>query len=405
MRDEDESTSAPRLTSGVRIVHYIDHVDFRRGGPARAVVDQVRVMRQRGHDATIASMTLADVPDEWKQAPEHGGAARAIEVANRGGRIISAVGIRSLDHAVTTADIVHLHGVWEPSNLQVAALARKRGVATVVSLRGMLDDWCMAQGRLKKRIYLALGGRKMLERAAVVHCTAQAELEQSSPWFPRGRGMVVPNLMDLAPFRSMPGPAEAVARFKMDPASLPVVLFLSRMSHKKGVEHLIEAVSMLARRGVAVRLIIAGDGDEEYARRMRRLAASVGASARIDFVGHVGGSLKLSLLQASTLFALPTSQENFGFVFFEALAAGLPVLTTNLVDTKDEIAASGAGEIVPQNAEAFATAMERLLADRAALAQRGKVGRQWAMRELDTDAVAARFEALYQVALCRAAKG
>lgn len=344
-------------------------------------------------------MTLADIPEEWKQGRGGDVVPLAIGVDNLGGRIITAAGIRSLDSAVSRADVVHLHGVWEPSNLQVAALARKRGVATVVSLRGMLDDWCMAQGGFKKRIYLAFGGRRMLERAAVVHCTAQAELEQSRKWFPRGQGMVVPNLMDMAPFRELPGPSQARQRFDIDPDGPPVVLFLSRMSHKKGVEHLIEASSLLAARGVAVRTIIAGDGDDDYAARMRALAGEVRAPGRIDFVGHVGGSLKLSLLQAATVFALPTSQENFGFAFFEALAAGLPVVTTDLVDTKAEITASGAGEIVTQSAGAFADALQRLLSDRTALAARGRRGREWTLRELDTDAVAARFEELYRAAL------
>ncbi len=401
MRVRTQSTRASTLTAALRIVHYIDHVDFRRGGPARAVVDQVRVMHGRGHDAAIATMTSIDVPAAWRLGEP--GMPRSIQVANAGGRIITAAGIKALDAAVATADIVHLHGVWEPSNLQVAALARKRGARTVVSLRGMLDDWCMAQGGFKKRIYLALGGRKMLERAAVVHCTAQAELEQSRKWFPRGRGMVVPNLMDMEPFRSLPGPAEARTRFGIDPAGPPVVLFLSRLSHKKGVEHLIEATALLASRGVFIRTIIAGDGDEEYAARMRALAGEACAPGRIDFVGHVGGPLKLSLLQAATVFALPTSQENFGFAFFEALAAGLPVVTTDLVDTKAEIAASGAGEIVPQRADAFADAIERLLSDRSALAERGRRGREWALRELDTDAVAGQFEELYRSALSASA--
>lgn len=380
----------------MRIVHYIDHIDFRRGGPARAVIDQARVMHGRGHTVAVASMTQPDVPASWRDRTD--ARLSGVELEALGGRALSSPGTRKFCEMVAGADIVHLHGVWEPSNLQCASIARRAEVPVVISLRGMLDDWCMAQGGFKKRIYLLMGGRSMLEQAAVIHCTAQAELEQSRKWFPRGRGMVVPNLMDLAPFHALPGPAEARGAFGIDPHGAPVALFLSRMSGKKGVEHLIEATRLLASRGIALRTIIAGTGEEEYEARMRALALGVHAPGSVEFVGHVGGSLKLSLLEASTLFVLPTSQENFGFAFFEALAAGLPVLTTDLVDTKGEILASGGGEIVPQTAGAFADAMERLLADRAALARRGQAARAWTLRELDTDAVAAQFERLYEAA-------
>lgn len=389
----------------MRIVHYIDHIDFRRGGPARAVVDQVRVMCDRGHRVALASMSQPDVPEAWRTAAASGGShAQAIELQAIGSRVLSARGAGSFRSLLGGADIVHLHGAWEPSNLQCASMARRAGVPVVISLRGMLDDWCMAQGGLKKRVYLMMGGRTMLEQATVIHCTAEAELAQSKKWFPKGRGIVVPNLMDLAPFRAMPGPKEAQARFSIDPSGPPIALFLSRMSPKKGVEHLIEAARLLGEEGRPLRVLVAGDGDADYAARMRALARTVPAPAMVEFVGHVGGSLKLSLLQASSLFVLPTSQENFGFVFFEALAAGLPVLTTDLVDTRDEIVSSGGGEVVPQDAHHFAAAMKRLLSDPSALEARGNAGREWVLRELDTHAVAARFERLYEVALGAAAR-
>ena len=68
-------------------------------------------------------------------------------------------------------------------------------------------------GGLKKRLYLKLAGRKLLEGAAYVHCTADDELAQSGKWFPRGRGRVVPNLIDLEPYGSLPGPEEARQAF------------------------------------------------------------------------------------------------------------------------------------------------------------------------------------------------
>ncbi|MDA1007689.1 MAG: glycosyltransferase [Planctomycetota bacterium] len=379
----------------MRIVHFIDHVNFHRGGPARAVFDQVRVMHERGHQVTLATLSAPDVPADWL-----GGSSspRCVLISNWRGRLFNRVGLSQLRVLAGGADIFHLHGVWEPTLIQASTVAYRANLPVVISLRGMLDDWCMGQGALKKRLYLALGGRRMLERASVVHCTAQAELDQSRKWFPRGRGMVAPNLMDLSPFLHLPGPDEARSRFGLDVDCSPTILFLSRISYKKGIEHLLDAAALVGRLGTPLRIIIAGSGDEEYERRMRTKAMSMPPSIRVDFVGHVGGSLKLSLLQASDLFVLPTSQENFGFVFFEALAAGLPVLTTDLVDTKDEIFASGAGEIVSQDGAAIADRIVSLLADRVALRERGACARSWTLEHLATDRVAAQFEAIYAVA-------
>ena len=70
---------------------------------------------------------------------------------------------------------------------------------------------------------------------------------------------------------------------------------------------------------------------------------------------------KSSLYQAADVFVLPTSQENFGFVQFEAMACGTPVMTTNLVDTWREIVDSGGGVAVDQNAAAIVAGLQPLL--------------------------------------------
>ncbi|MEY4170550.1 MAG: hypothetical protein RLZ94_1623 [Actinomycetota bacterium] len=376
----------------MRIVHFLDHVDFRRGGPANAVTTLVRVLNARGHATRLACLSGPDLPASWVTDGGHGTATVLPSIR---GRLMTPSALRGLRAWLKDADALHLHGVWEPANLQAAAVARSCGTKVFVSLRGMLDDWCMAQGRLRKRAFLALGGRRMLESAVAVHCTAEAEREQSVKWFPRGRAIVIPNLMDLGPFSTMPDGAAARVAFGLDPAGPPVILFLSRISAKKGIEHLLGALALLARRGLRLRTIIAGTGDPAYEARMRRMADDLGPGMPVSFVGHVGGPLKLSLFAASDLFVLPSSQENFGFAFFEALAAGLPVVTTDLVDTWREIESSGAGFIVTQDAHAVAEAITGALQDRAELAARAARGRAWTLEHLATDRIAARFEAMY----------
>jgi len=259
----------------------------------------------------------------------------------------------------------------------------------------------MAQSAAKKKIYLALGGSGMLNDAARIHLTAQAEYDQARKHFTTP-GVVIPNLMDLTPFEPLPGPDRARSRFaELINNDAPVLLFLSRLHYKKGVESLLEASAMLSRKGLRHTVLIAGTGDDDYVRTLNAQRERVNATDA-HFVGQITGEDKISLYQLADLMVLPTSQENFGFVFYEALAAGTAVLTTKGVDTWPELEASGGGFILPDGEPGpLATQIESLLRDRASLRDAGASGREWVFRELNTNTLVSRFELLYQEALGR----
>lgn len=141
--------------------------------------------------------------------------------------------------------------------------------------------------------------------------------------------------------------------------------------------------------------MIAGTGDASYERRLRALVDELGLADRVAFLGMVTGLAKVSLYQASDLVVLPTSQENFGFVVFEALASGKPLITTPGVDTWPEVEASGGGLIVAQDPAKIADAIASLLADPGRRAAMGDSGRAWALRELDPARVVQRFVDMY----------
>lgn len=369
------------------------------GGPVRAVIDLSNAMQERGHEISVACWEAPDAPEDWGQP----GRPHAIEIPapDFPGGFLSKPQIRDIRPTIRQHDVVHLHGIWEPITLQFARMAEHQGRPWVVSIRGMLDRWCMAQRGLKKRVYLAMGGSRTLNMAARVHLTAEAELEQSGQYFKKSTPVVIPNLLNLEPFAQMPPESLARDEFAAFQTGEPVLLFLSRIHYKKGIEHLLDAVAALAS-DTPAQAIIAGTGDEAYTQSLRDRARAAGVHDRVHFVGHVGGDLKLSLYRAADLFVLPTSQENFGFVFFEALAAGTPLVTTNGTDTWPELERSGAGEIVPlrpddtPDPKALAERIASMLADRESLAARGQAGRDWVFENLDPARIADRFEQLYQ---------
>jgi glycosyltransferase involved in cell wall biosynthesis len=383
----------------VKILHYHQAVRLESGGVVRCVLDLCAGLAEAGHEVTLLTTDDRDVPEEWKR----GGADQPRSVvldAPRlpGGFFAPGAGRRLREH-VGAADVLHLHAMWTPANVQLAAAARRTGVPYVYSVHGMLDDWCMSQRTTKKRIFLGLFGRRMLHEAAAVHCTARAELEQARPWFPKGRGVVVPLVMDLSPFEELPGPEPARARFPLLEGDAPRLLFLSRVHYKKGIELLIRAADVLRRRDRVVDVIVAGTGEDAYLRELETLARSLGVDDRVHFPGFVSGVEKVSLYQAADVFVLPTSQENFGFVLFEALAAATPVVTTRGADTWPELEAGGGAVIVDADPEAIAGAAAAILDDPARGRAMGDAGRAWVFDNLAGTQVIGGFERLYAEAV------
>lgn len=381
------------MSKPLKITHVSGPIRLELGGVVRAVLDMTLALAQRGHDVVLLTWDKTDVPDDW--VPGKPGVPRVVEIqppSSLGKLSKKAADIVS--RTVSSADVVHMHTPWETANATIAKICRKAGTPYIVSIHGMLDDWCMAQRTAKKRIYLALSARKLLEQSHAVHCTAQAELDQSKRWYPKGNGAVIPLLFDLQPYRTLPGPDIAREKFSIDP-STPVVLFLSRIHIKKGVHHLIDAARLLRDRGMKAQFLIAGTGDSDYEQSLREKieADNIGDSVRL--LGMVKGTEKVSLFEAADVFALPTSQENFGFVLVESLASGTPVITTKHVDIWPELESSGSGTIVPQTPEDFANAIEQTLKDTNKLGQMGQAGRNWVLDALDPETVAKGYESLY----------
>jgi glycosyltransferase involved in cell wall biosynthesis len=371
------------------------------GGLTRAPLDSCAVFAERGHDVTLITPDPLDVPPAWLTPTAGLPRVQVVQPLRRFG-LLGRHALNAIAETVAGQDVVHLHAPWTPSNVQIARIARRAGVPYVLTIHGMLDDWCMAVRQTKKRLYLALMGRALIDRAAAVHFTAQAELAQARRWFSNPRVVVLPYLFDLSELIELPGKKLAQDAFAPLRSEKPKILFLSRLHPKKGVELLVEAAAILQRENLALEVIIAGDGTPQYLQQLRELVRKHDLEKTVTFIGLVKGPLKLSVFQAADVFVLPTSQENFGLVLPESLACGTPVITTRGVDIWQDIEAAG-GIIVERSAPEIARAMKDLIQDPAARAERSRRGRQWVLENLDPMRLAERYERLYRdcIELCR----
>ncbi|MGD9790071.1 MAG: glycosyltransferase [Phycisphaerales bacterium] len=382
----------------MRILHYIDSLAASVGGPARFVMDAARVMTDSGHPSSILTTDPTDCPAAWvHDNPVRGAFPRVLLTGHRsvGNLFFAPAQVSEIRRSMSRVDVLHLHNVWGTADLQLAATARAMGLPYIVSLHGMLDTWSMDQRGMKKRAYLTLGARHMLERAAAVHCTAQAEFDQSRRWFPKGSAALVPYIVDLDPYRDLPGREPARERFEFLRNGRPNLLFLSRVHYKKCPDQLIHAASIFRSHGLDANFIIAGMGDEAYIASLKGMANSMGVGDRVFFPGSVMGQEKFSLYQAADLFVLPTSQENFGLVLIEAMATGTPVVTTKGTDIWRDIQASGGGEIVDHSPVELASSLVELLRDKPRRLAMGKAAREWALTTFDESHLSNLYEGMY----------
>lgn len=386
----------------MRIVQYLSRFRSRDGGVPRAVLDLSALLSGRGHEVVVLCGGAELVPESWPRGSSdgfHGNAApdapadrtpRVVELSpwNALGRSTSA-DRSAIEDAVRWGDVVHLHVPWDRRHRIFAAAARRAGRRYLLTPHGMLDRWTLGHRPLRKRCFLALGGRRVLEEAAVIQCNSVSEAEQSRDCASRAQFAVAPLAVDLASCHSIPDLPDAAAE------APPRLLALGRLDPIKGLEVVIAALRLLQSRGVTATLEVAGEGPPEYVADLR--AAAGESLPLVRFHGHVSGERKRALLGSVDLLVHPSFHENFGVALVEAMAAGRPVVTTTGVNIAPELVESGgAVAVVPGEPHAFAAAIEAMLADRAELRRRGAAAREWTRRVLAPEAIGATYEALYR---------
>ena len=173
------------------------------------------------------------------------------------------------------------------------------------------------------------------------------------------------------------------------------VLLVTRLTRQKRVHLVLEALSVLARRGVPVRTTIVGEGPERGG--LETLARALGVAA--TFTGALPFSEVRHLLGQADLAIQPSVAEGFGLAAAEAIMAGVPaIVCTDGGGLLDIVPADGAGRRVAPRAEAIADGLQQLLADPAAQESARALGVSWRAR-LDPGQVGIRFAGWYQDAL------
>ena len=198
---------------------------------------------------------------------------------------------------------------------------------------------------------------------------------------PASRIVVIPNPVEI--------PAWS-ARL-MDPP--PQVLFLGVLEERKGVHDLLRAWARVVARHPKARLVLAGTGSD---RAVAELAATLGIAGSVAMPGWVGPDERARLLRASWAFALPSHLEAMPMAVLEAMAAGLPVVATNVGGIPTAVSHGVSGFLVePRDPGALAQSLDALLANAGMRRSMGEAGRNRATEFFSAERIVPQLEALW----------
>jgi glycosyltransferase involved in cell wall biosynthesis len=309
----------------MKIVVTIATIDPEHGGPARTVPALCRALANLGADLEL--VTIAERGRAIKGSPDDGFVTTVIRTnSDRYHSRDWANGFKgALREAVSGNEaVLYDVGLWLPSNHFAAQIATQSQTPFVSSPRGMLSREALKVSKWKKKIAWNLYQRRDLRRASVLHATSEAEARDF-----RGRKLsqpiaIVPNGVEIP---------IGIQRSDNTSHKSRTVLFLSRLHPIKGLKDLVNAWARVRPSGW--RAVIAGPDENHHRREIESLAESSGTRGDFEFVGAVDDGQKWKLLSEADLFVLPSYSESFGLAIAEAMAAGVPVITTRATPWRD----------------------------------------------------------------------
>jgi glycosyltransferase involved in cell wall biosynthesis len=358
----------------MKVVHVLETMSPNYGGPVSVLTQLAAEQLKSGLEVEILT-TCSDYPRGEFHRPGWATLGASKVPVFYGGVDLQILKIsirfaRELKKSIRNADLVHVHGLYRFPPSYAAYAARKAGKPYVIRPFGSLDPFLYSKSSkslLLKRLYERLIDLPNLRGASALHFTAEEERRRASFLELAGRQVVIPNPIDLSRYESIP--ARGLMRQRWGVGNSPVVLFLGRLHHKKGLDLLIPAFKRVLDRTPTAKLVIAGPENDGHGAEMRALVKRLELEQSVLFCGALKGAEVLQALVDADVFALTSYAENFGMAVVEAMAAMTPVLISDQVNISPDVIARQAGIVTRCNVDEIAEGLSRLLSDPGLCAQ------------------------------------
>ena len=357
--------------------------DWTRPGGVQAHVAQLATQLSESHEVAVFAPHRRGV---YREVPAVVNVGRPVPL--RYNRSVAPValaptaGLRAVRRIARFApDVVHVHEPLSPMvSAMVTGLSRRPMIGT-------FHSWSSSD-----RMYRLVSpvGRRIVRRLAVKVAVSPAAQVYAAEalGIPIGGFRVVPNGVDVARF------ANAAPLEDLRDPERPLVLFVGRLEPRKGLDVLVRAFLRVRAAKPRARLCVVGDGAQRV-----RCQQMIPSSIRHDalFVGHVDEAEKPRYFASADLFVAPNvGGESFGIVLLEAMAAGVPIVASDIPGFRTVMRDGQHGRFVPPgDAAALADAIQTLLSNGKLRQAMSSEGRRRAA-EYDWPEVADRLEKLYR---------
>jgi glycosyltransferase involved in cell wall biosynthesis len=357
----------------IKILHVMPTIDPRYGGPVEGVMRSAEIWARHGHVRHIVSF---DAPtEEWISTS-------SVKVFPLG---IRRHWYRKLQNSIPLMrygytpklnawlrrhaedyDAIVINGLWHYASLGTWFALRKSSVPYFVFPHGMLDPWSVNKFPIKgimKKLFWYLFERRVLRDAKNTLYTCKSEMDLAKiKYYPySARDYVIGYGTSDVPAQTE---SQLEAFFSLAPAARgrKLILFLSRIHEKKGIDLLLKAFSNICEEFSEFDLVIAGPDQSELKPTLVELAKQLQIVSRVHWPGMLLNDAKWGAFRCADFFVLPSHQENFGIAIVEAMAAQLPVLISDRVNICREIEEADAGIIVSVTVEAVEEGLRRMCA-------------------------------------------
>lgn len=302
------------------------------------------------------------------------------------GRSTSLELILKLPTLIRWANVVHLTATYSFPTLPTLFFCRIFSTPVVWSPRGALlydRNFQLPKRKILKKIWLTICNAFLKHDQTILHVTSEAEREVSLNQIPKASAVIIKNGVEV--LERFPE-KEFLLNGKME------ILFLGRIAPVKGIENLLGAIKILGDPGL--QLSIFGSGDSKYVQSLKDKAKKMGLLGKgVQFFGHVDGEEKRRVFLNADICVFPSYSENFGNVVVEALAHGLPVITSHGMPW-ESVEEKLCGLWVDNSPESLALALKTIR--QLDLAEMGRNGWLWMKDEYGWESVAEKMLSTYK---------
>ncbi len=344
----------------MKVLHVAPSIEQSYGGPTQSLAGYAVASRTVGIDVSIAAPRCT--PQDTEAFKQIAGSIdlNLFPSLGHGGFVTSPDLVAWVRKHARQYDVVHVHGLFNPTSSLSARTAIAAKTPTVIRPFGTLSKYTFYHRRTPlKHVWFARIERPNLKAARAIHFTTDRERSEAE-W----HGIDFGPRAHVIPPPSLDSRAREISTREDD----GIVLFVGRINPIKNLEVLIDAWPIVRSKSPDLILEIVGDGDESYVSALRQRVSRIGVDSSVMFRGFLRGEAKEKTLARARMFVLPSHHENFGIAALEAISAGIPVVLSKEVQLADFVENEQLGKITEATPAALAESIldvstNRLLID------------------------------------------